>query len=520
MCGRPGKAMRNRQQVVEPHETGHSFFNLVTEKPPAVVIALLFAYLIIYRIATPPISALILDSGAEHIGLRAISNSILQLSLFFPIIFMRRVGIFHPLAFPTLFGVAFDAIFQPLHLALPFIISFKPFLEMSTSYSIYMSALPPTEYSLLNVKSDLVHSFFLIFTYAGFALASSLKVPTFGRKFPANANYTFAAKLYLLCTITLATAFIIGRGGVESQIVSFYQGRYETLAGWGAIFAPVKTAAVALMLWIAVASRLGKDFWLALMVLAPLYWLVDGSRSSLLILILSCLVVYAMKRRRIPTKMILASGAFAFVAFGFLGIIRQDFRADSVDLSAISEAGIVDAIAASQKETSKRSAEEADLAAILTADEHSGRLWGRSYLAVVAYPIPRAIWEEKPKNIYTYVNWVAFQGNSADSFAPQTWGIPIEASTEAYWNFGHLGVCGVALMVGLMLGCIFRSFKLNPQSPILLIIYIQSLLYLTGDSRMALYFVQNVCAALIMTAIAVIAASKAHNSPARSSILK
>lgn len=478
------------------------FFKLVTKRPPAVLLAAIFAYVIVYRIATPPINALIFDSGAEHLTLRTLSNALLQLALFFPILFLRRVGLFHPLAFPSLYNAAFDVVFQPLHLFAPFLISFRPFLEVSTSYSIHMAAVTPSEYAVLNIKSDLINTLFVICTYLGFAFASKVWVPRLSAGSENFRAYASAAKIYLVITIAIAAVFIASRGGIESQILSFYQGRYETLSGMGAFFAPVKAAIVALMLWVAVVRRPGKDFWILFIVLAPLYWLVDGSRSSLIVLVLSCLVVHAMRNHRIPRKALIVSAVFAFLAFGLLGILRHDFKADSVDFSVLSVDGIIDAVEASQAETSKRNAEEADIAVIRTAEDFSGYLLGRSYLSILAFPIPRAVWPNKPKNIYTYVNWVAFQGNPMDSFAPHTWGIPIDPSTEAYWNFGYLGVVCVGLFVGLGLCIFYKSLKLSPSSPWILVIYIQSLLYVNGGSRWAFYFIQNSITLFVIVTLA------------------
>lgn len=480
-----------------------NFFEAVTVKPSRVLWLAIAIYVLVYRIITPPVNAYVMDTGASLIWLRAISNALYQCTLFFPILFMRRVGIFHPLAFPALYDAAFSVVFDPAHLFLPFLTAGRQFLATSTSYSIFLWGVGGTQYAHLNIKLDIICSIFLIFTYAGFLLLKPGNKPGVSHRRDIDRFIPTASACYLILAILGGMVFIMARGGVEQQILSFYKGRYETLSGLGVFSTPVKTAVIALMLWAAATPgrRLPWLFLVLGLCLIPPYWLVDGSRSSLIMLLLSVIIVYSLKVKVIPKKALVLAGTFAFIAFGLLGLLRRDYHATEVNFSIFSGAGLLEAVQASQAETNKRGAEEGDVA-VVKAMDRMGPLMGRSYLSVLAFPVPRAVWPDKPKNIFTYVNWVAFQGKPIDSLAPSTWGIPIRPATEAYWNFGYLGLAFIGLLVGMGQRWVFNILRNNPASVPLAVIYVEALLYLNGGSRWAFYFIQNGMTLLLIFGLA------------------
>ena len=480
-----------------------NFFETVTIKPSRPLWIAIMVYVLVYRIITPPVNAYVMDTGASLIWLRALSNTLYQGTLFFPILFMRRVGIFHPLAFPALYDAAFSVVFDPTHLFLPFLTADRQFLAASTSYSIFMWGVGGAQYANLNIKLDIICSIFLIATYAGFMLLRSRDEQGVTCRRDIDRFIPVAAACYLTLAILGGFVFIMARGGVEQQILSFYKGRYESLSGLGVFSTPVKTAVVALMLWVAATPGRRLPMLLVIMglCLIPPYWLVDGSRSSLIILLLSVIVVYSLKARAIPKKALVVAGTFAFIAFGLLGLLRRDYHATEVNFSVFSGAGLLEAVQASQSETNKRGAEEGDIAVVKVMDR-MGPLMGRSYLSVLALPVPRAVWPDKPKNIFTYVNWVAFQGKPIDSLAPNTWGIPVRSATEAYWNFGYTGLVLMGLLVGLGQRYMFNALRNNPASVPLVVLYLEALLYLNGGSRWAFYFIQNGATLLLIIGLA------------------
>lgn len=474
-----------------------SFFSLIETRAPAIIRWALLAYVLIYRVLTPGVVALTSNEIVAYLPLRVVTAGLAELIAVAPVVFLRGVGLFHPLAFPVLFVIAFDIAFQPFHLLFPFLLSAKPIFSISPSWSVYLGALSDVEYSLYQSYFSSVTVLFSVSTISGFYI-TKVRAPVLGYSFNSRA-LSAAAGGYVILAIASGWAFIRVRGGVEAQILSFYEGRFESLSGFGVFTVITKVSSVAVLLWLAASKNAERSilFWILFVALLPVYWLVDGSRSSVIVMLMTMLIVYSLKHRKIPFVMASWAAVVAFVIFGLLGLLRQDYHAEAVDFSVFDLKRASEWIAASQGETNKRAEEEGDLAAFVAAHE-SGLLLGKSYLSVLAYPVPRALWPEKPKNIFTYNTWVAFMGNSDDDVAPEIWGIPANSVSEAYWNFNLPGVVFVGLLVGGGLRFGFNLFKANPTIPWVPVLYIQLLLYFNGGSRWMFYLIQNLVGLFII----------------------
>ena len=209
------------------------------------------------------------------------------------------------------------------------------------------------------------------------------------------------------------------------------------------------------------------------------------------------LIVLTFRDAKLPMRLALVAGALAMVSFGALGMLRQNYNSSSVNFDILSVDRFGDWLDASRAETIKRAGEEGDLAAFVAADEKL-LLWGKSYLSVVAFPVPRGLWPQKPKNVYTYTNWIAFDGNDDGDMAASTWGIPTSSIAEAFWNFWWAGPVIVGGILGFILAMAQNLFRVNRYNPIIVVVYIQILVYFNASSRWALYFIQNSAGLAIM----------------------
>lgn len=479
----------------------YNLFNLIEDGMSRRVRTLIVLYVLIYRILTPPIAALISNEIPELFGLRVITNSLFELATIIPVIFFRKVGYFHPLVFPVLYGIAFNVAFQPITIFLPFLLSGEPWFTESPSWSILLSSLTPTDYSVVYSYYNVVGILYWLSLYAGFFYSRG-KEPLASTR-SDRIGVPGGAMIFLTLAILSGWIFIASRGGIEAQILSFYTGRYKTLSGSGVFTVITKVASVAVLMWMASSSKSGRKpiFWIYVSLLLPIYWLVDGSRSSTLLMIMAMIIVASMKRGAIPYYAASMAAVIALTLFGLLGLLRQDYHATSVDLEVFSADRAGEWLEASTEETKKRASEEGNLAAFVAGIE-TDRLYGSSYLSVLAYPIPRAIWADKPKNIFTYNTWVAFMGHSSEDQAPSVWGIPTNSISEAYWNFGLLGVIFVGAFVGTGLRFALRLFKRNPYQPWACVFYLEFLLYFNGNSRWALYLIQNLVGLVIVVILA------------------
>ena len=97
-------------------------------------------------------------------------------------------------------------------------------------------------------------------------------------------------------------------------------------------------------------------------------------------------------------------------------------------------------------------------------------MFGQSYLAILAAPIPRAIWSEKPMGVGRL---------ASQTFMPEykhKTGVPPSPVGEVYWNFGLAGVCVIFVGWGIVLKSLWNfTYKMN--SCILLPFYITFLYY-------------------------------------------
>ena len=80
---------------------------------------------------------------------------------------------------------------------------------------------------------------------------------------------------------------------------------------------------------------------------------------------------------------------------------------------------------------------------------------GDTYEDIPTLLIPRAIYPDKPTTTYMRGRWLIKLGlQDRESVERTSFAVP--ASAEAYWNFGWLGVPGIAFALGLIVGAIFR----------------------------------------------------------------
>lgn len=493
--------MRGADDRIGGMNESRSLYYLVEGGMSASVRLLIATYILIYRVLTPPIVA----SGSMDVSLpfllRAVANGLMEFILIIPILFIRKVGYFHPLVFPVLYSIAFAVAFQPIHLLFPFVLASQPWFDISPSYSATLQQLDADSYIFIYTYYYLVSALFWICTYCGFYAVKFKTTPE--SKVHGSSSVVFGAQVYLVIAILLGWAFIMSRGGISAQILSFYSGRYQSMSGSGVYTVVTKVASVAILIWMVAAPKAERQplFWIFFGALLPIYWLVDGSRSSVLLMIMSVIVVLSMKRGKIPVMACVSTAIAAIIIFGMLGMLRQNFNSTQVDYSAFNANRMSEWIEASDLETKKRAAEEGDLSSF--ANAVSGQyLYGKSYLSVLAYPIPRALWPNKPKNIFTYNNWVSFLGNSPDDPAPQIWGIPTNSISEAFWNFGLIGIVVVGLTVGIGLKFATDLFRSRPYEPWICVLFVEFLLYFNGGSRWALYLIQNLAGLLIIIMIA------------------
>ncbi|WP_375450532.1 O-antigen polymerase [uncultured Devosia sp.] len=466
-------------------------------------------YVVIYRILTPPYVAAVAGDVNELTILRAITDGALEIMLIVPVIFMKRAGYFHPLVFPAFLLIATNVAFAPAHLFLPFVVSTRLFATVSPSWAAVLIDLDPQNYAQYRIQfsiySILYYASLYFFFFQQDKKAQHIRSEV--RERPAYLRY-IPMSAFLVCMACVGIALLLFRssGGLEAHIVSLSKGRYETLSGSGVSISAVKAAIIALFAWMAGAKTLplkSPMFILTTLAVLPVVWIVDGSRSTIIYAIIGLLAIAAIRMKRLPVATIVMAGVLGVALLGVLGSIRHDFTSTSVNTSVFDPANFGTWLETASTEIVERNAEEGDLAAFVAADR-MGFIWGQSYLSVLAFPMPRIIWENKPRTGHAYNTWVAFFGNPVDGDAPAAWGIPLGPIAEAYWNFGAVGIVLVGGTVGLIFGTLLAAFKRGSGRPELLVLYVIFLLYFSGGSRETQYVIQYGASLLAVFALAMV----------------
>lgn len=104
--------------------------------------------------------------------------------------------------------------------------------------------------------------------------------------------------------------------------------------------------------------------------------------------------------------------------------------------------------------------------ALSLSDEQGHRIYGRSYLAALTLPIPRALWPEKP-GLGDHVRSLATMARPYDRE-----GRIITYLGEAYVNFGHVGFIVVPFLLGGLLGRLYGRVTSEPAQSVSLLLYV------------------------------------------------
>lgn len=348
-----------------------------------------------------------------------------------PIIFYQPGwGIFHPLVFTVLWAGLF-----------------KEFLRRIPLYAYgleYHEALPgyvSEELSWVLAKSLLLSSLGFVALYVGYLLGARPPVPLLKMGPP---RFLFL-KTLLIAAIATTALWVLARyaGGIERlvfqralpdeyRVIQAIGGHWHVLAG---ILTP------ACLLWLALKPRVVvRPHFVALLLLSlAIGYITTGSRSAVITPLIFVVIIWSLQRRKLPYGAVAALALAGIVGLGVMGQLRYSMY--SVEsLNEVELAGV-------------RSGFQAGLETLVSySGQYSGQLgiaakvpgevdllYGASYLAIPAAPIPRALWPGKPmaggritaERIFEY-------GDSSIAMPPGMIG-------EAYFNF-HLP--GVLLVMG------------------------------------------------------------------------
>jgi len=276
--------------------------------------------------------------------------------------------------------------------------------------------------------------------------------------------------IVIMSLLSLASLVLLGRllgtGWSYWEILQIGQrvehgGLYYVIEG-------VKLIVLANLLWCVAANRLGWLFF-AHFTLTVLVLLALGQRSFLISYALSVAVVYNFRHKRISLPVLAVLGCIAVVYLQAWDQIRYylawsgksfiEAARMAWDYYADESVGILDSLLFS---------------GLLSYFDYFAiilylvpRYWefqpGYSLMALLAAPVPRALWEEKP------IVLGAKFSQQFDIIQPQTPGISFWG--ELYINGGLLVIVSGMILVGLAFGVAYQYFRANSENKGAMLIY-------------------------------------------------
>ncbi|WP_246156740.1 O-antigen polymerase [Aquicoccus porphyridii] len=429
---------------------------------------LIAVYFLFWRLL-PSISGLDAQTVA-HAGYTiriAILTGATELLILLPFLMKRfsgtPIGWLHPLIMPTMFGVAFGLLRNPASLLTPISIWFQ---TESVPDHILLNHWPDSQVLAAQLQLNFINLLALVCTYAGFAMVRTRRRPKSGRPIRVDG---FKLSIFFLLCLLVVMYFLQSQGGILNHIATLAYGRFRMRELSGHFLVINGFLPYVMLLWYAYQPKALRSplFLLGFVIALLLQFVVTGSRSGLFSPIALLLAVWMFHNHRLPALRGMLSGLVAILMLGALGDIRRSGFSGSVDFSALFEFRVTSAWEDTQEELEARSTDTGLAVAALVPDQRSF-LYGNTYVAALAFWVPRSLWQGKPRGAGAHAAALLFGGrDTMDGY--QGGGYPVSGGPEAYWNFGYLGVIGIFGLFGMVLSAASRWVCRDPENPYALI---------------------------------------------------
>lgn len=373
------------------------------------------------------------------------------------------IGWLHPLILPTMVGIAFGLLRNPAALLTPI--------------SAWSQATPVADHVLLagwtdaailfaQMRSNFITLLGMVGMYVGFALVRTRRrIAT-----PARVRIDgLKLAIFFGACLLVVLLFLQMQGGVISHMATLAGGRFRMRELSGHFLVLNDFLPYVLLLWYAYRPKAFRNpvFVAAFVLAVALQFVVTGSRSSLFLPLALLLAVWMFRNQRVPATRAILLGLTAVLLLGALGEVRRSGRDGAVDFGALLNSDLSVFWELSQEEQASR-ARGTSLAVAALVPDHRGYLYGTTYVAAVAFWVPRSIWSGKPRGAGAHAAALLFGGReNMDGYSGG--GFPVSGAPEAYWNFGYVGVFVVFGLYGAFLALATRWILAAPDNPYALI---------------------------------------------------
>lgn len=437
------------------------------------------AYVLLWQVFPPILSKALHGTEQQYLITHMLLAIGVNLLLLVPFLLRRLAGMptgwLHPLVFPTLMIWAIGLVRMPQALLYPLLVWFEP-VHQELGHPLLMG-WSDQQISLAHLKVEALTVLSLLSLYAGFLLFNP-PVPRV-RLFPPR--YMALKVCVVLGVLALLFVWLIqSSGGLAAHIASFGLGRQHALEGEGHIAGLIHFAPIVLVLWYAFDRRLLRRPWFLALLLAVLavQFMTSGSRSATLTPLILLLIVWIFHYRKIPATRVVMLGLVGLIAIGVLGQIRTSTfgGAEQADFSALTNFNPIASLEAAREEIATRSRSSAELPTVAFVGDRVPLLCGRTYVAALAFFVPSAIWEGKPRGAGAYVGAMVF-GNQTLKEAKDYKGaaIPPGSVAEAYWNFHIPGVIFIYMLFGAFKRWLANVFLAYQDQPAVVAFYLFSI---------------------------------------------
>lgn len=251
----------------------------------------------------------------------------------------------------------------------------------------------------------------------------------------------------LFAIAVAAAVFVIyvrSQGGVSNHLLSWAEvGRVDAIKGEGHWLKISRLGGLSALLWFAYDPKAWRRplFWAAALTCGMINFLGSGSRSSVVFLLIVATLIWLIGKGRFSPLRTLLVVFLCLLIIASLGRLRRGLFRGSVDWSTVYSVGAVDSFKESIDELLYRYGSlDSAYPVLARVPEEVDFLYGESYLTLLALPVPRALWPEKPGTVGKLAGEV-FYGVKA--------GIPPGAVAEAYWNLHIPGILLLFTLFGI-----------------------------------------------------------------------
>ncbi|MCW3837113.1 oligosaccharide repeat unit polymerase [Sphingomonas canadensis] len=450
---------------------------------PAVRI-LIVAYLLIYRVVLPFAAAMFNPDAQPLLGLRVTAELVYALLLAYPFLFAKReYGWLHPLVLPLVLNLGKSLTKNPFSLFFPFDSPVVDLSVASISRAVTMQ-LPLIDLAWLNLQYTLLLCLAQAAYLAAFLFGPKITVPLLTLYRPKRVrmvSIAFAGTLFLI-----VVGFILSQGGVNTLLVAMRGGRSELFEGSGQYLFAAAAMISIVAVWFMYEDQPWKNpFLLAAIALSVVLGIITtGSRSGAILAVLSIILLWWKRRGQVLILPTMGAALLGLLILGGFGAIRQDYSSDTVNTEAFNPLNYGATLSRALEDIKNRGQEDSTLAALAGANK-DGLLWGTTYVYAVSFWVPRAIWPDKPRSADSYNYIYNYRGFSRNITFDDVsfYGFPVNAVTEAFWNFSYLGVILVFGLLGMLHQHLARAASVYRGVPFFWVVYIIMLSEFDGSTK-------------------------------------